>query len=293
MGRLLTILVAVGFCASLASADVAQNFFVTRDNSVDQNNKDNNLGAAFEDTRGAKQTYEEDSSFFDWNMPAVNSFIDTNGGVANVTGVKLFIKQNADPYSTLAPGSTTGKGIRVYLLRSTNDWAEGNGTTPWDPSWNNYSFNWTTDTAAATYNYAQCYQVGGVLDPTRSLRWKNPDTGAEGDIASLYTNASPGRNSLDWTPGLGALAEPERYIGVDLDTVFWQNLLDRTAHPEVHGVILWDYENVGGNNNWWLSTREDGGGGGGAYLEITMIPEPASMTLLAAGVLGLVSRRRR
>ena len=289
MGRLFTIVVALGFCASMASAEVTASFNVNRDCSLDSHDAGGNVngGAGSVEMRGAKASWEEDTSLHDWDIGTINAWIASNGGYGNVTKVELFIKPLSDQWSTAGPGTVTGRGICVNLMLSGVDWAEGDGMDLWT------RYNWSEGRAAATFRFAQHYYKteGGVKvdDLDQSVKWQRADGTQVDSLRDLYPDATA-LNSARWTPGIGAPVDV--YYGVELDAGFWEALLDRGQTSSVRGVILWDHDDAGTNDNWSFSTRENPSGDA-TYLKVTMIPEPASMALLALGGLAMIRRRRQ
>ena len=265
--------------AAVVEAQITQNFLVSRDNGGDANAPDANAGAAGQ-VRGAKNPWDEDTSYYDWSTTDLNAWINGNGGRALVQSVEFFVKP------ITCPGQTTTVGIHVYGLHANIDWAEGNGGDIWT------AFNWSMGTAAATYNYAQEYYIDADGDPATtgdrsvdlalSLPWNN------GANVGLASNSLRGiRNSLDWDPGdVG-----NTYYGVALDQAFWVDLLDNENN---RGIILWDENDAPGlDENWEVYMRENAGGANAAYLSVTMIPEPVTMSLLVIGAAGMLLRRKR
>lgn len=276
----LSVVAVLLLVASFASADITQSFVVNRDSGMDMGAPNANAGAAGQ-VRGAKATWKEDASWYDWDPAPIDAYIAANGGSGSVAKIEFFLKT-----ASTTPGNVSGKGIQVWTLRSGNDWVEGSGGDIWT------NFNWPADTAAVTCNYAQEYwTMSGtykVVDTTRSIPWTNPVSGAATDIRNA--NVLGLRNSVDWTPGIGSLPG---WYSVQLDTAFWQELLDRMANPNTRGLILFDLNDAGENPNWEAYMRENAGGANAAYLQVTMIPEPATLGLIAFGAVTMLLKKRR
>lgn len=267
----LSIVAVLLLAVSFGSADIVQNFLVSRDGGNDQNNYAN-AGAAGQ-VRGAKNPWDEDTSYYDWNTEDIDTWIDTNGGRANVLSIDFFLKP------VTCPGVGTTIGIQVFGLHSNNDWVEGAGTSIWT------SYNWPEGAPAATYQYAQTYWtlVGTTktLDTVNSVRWNN------GSNVSLGSTSLRGiRNSLDWDPG----DVNNTYYSVALDTAFWTDMLDNEKN---RGIILWDENNIPGDENWEAYMRESAAGANAAYLQVTIVPEPVTMALVTMGAVSVLLKRRR
>lgn len=283
MKKLLVMSVVLATATWVLAADM--QFAVNRDAGNDMNAV-HTSGGADPNVRGAKNPWDEDTSYYDWDTAAVDAWINANGGRAQVASVEFFIK----PYT--CPGQGTTVGIQVFTLQSQNDWAEGDGT-----AYNGGSWNWTQGTPSSTYSNAREYWLvndNGTpgdtsddfnqMDAAQTVPWLD----AGGTARSINATQLRGmQNSVDWDPGdVGDV-----YYGVALDTAFWTDILDNANN---RGIILWDeLDAPNPDENWQVHMREDAGGANAAYLKVTMVPEPASMTLLVLGGLGVLLRKKR
>jgi hypothetical protein len=276
---------AVVSVASLALGAPSMDFPVTKDAGMDMNSPNANSGAAGQ-VRGAKATWWEDCSFYDWNTTEIEAYIAANGGMGMVAKVEFFIR----PVALWARDETdpVNIGIGVYGLHSQNDWAEGDGTS----IWNNY--NWTEGTMAATRNYAQhdYTTAGGTLPPADTVAcvpWVEPG----GNPVELRDTRLRGiQNAVDFiSPAdrAGWAAAPYD-IGVQLDPAMVNDLL---TNPINRGIILFEYDDLGHPDENWQVYMRDQGNQPDPYIRVTLVPEPASMLLIAVGGVGALLRRRR
>lgn len=296
--RVLAAVVVVFVAAAMVQATVSQNFSVVKDGGADRYSGNTVANGGAPHFRGAKATWREDLSFHAFNNAAISAFITANGGAANIQSATLYFA----PQSWAGPAPDGTAGIQVRQLISGVDWAEGNG------DWNNGTFSWDANTADASYLYAQTYwkmdaNDNAVIDTDRSVPWSSanntrqydPQLGyvdgnsASGGLRDMllngpnYTGAEGLVNSAVWTPPAGAALDA--YYPVALDKAF---LLDTISNANCRGIMLYDANSVAWSN-WEVWMRE---GGKGAYISLTMVPEPATMALLALGGL-LIARRRR
>lgn len=289
MKKALVLLVVLSM-TSWAMGAPAMSFPVNRDAGQDMGSSDANSGAATM-VRGAKATWREDSSFYDWDTAAIESFIGANGGTAMVSKVVFGVY----------PGTLWGRdlvnpdtvGIKVYGLQSQTDWMEGNGTSIWT------NWNWTLGTAAVTENRAQAmwrWNDGGTpgitTDDFKELDPMSQDWIDVGGTARDLRDPQmwPIQNAKDLiAPAAGwAVGTP---VEVDLDPAFVADLLGNGMN---RGIVLWENADLPHpDDNWQAHMKEWGGGARAAYIRVEMIPEPATMVLLGLGGLGMLIRRKR
>jgi hypothetical protein len=276
---------AVVSVASLALGAPSMDFPVARDSAFDMNNPNANAGAAGQ-ARGAKATWWENSSWYDWDTTEIEAYIAANGGMGMVAKVEFFIR----PVTLWARDETdpANIGIGVYPLLSQNDWAEGDG-----PSTGG-AYNWTEGTLACTRNYAghDYTTVGGTLPPADTVAcvpWVEPGGNA---VEIRDTRLRGPKNLVDFISPVdraGWAAAPYD-IGVVLDPAFVADLL---TNPINRGIILWEYDDLGHPDENWGVYLSEQGNQPDPYIRVTLVPEPASMLLIAVGGVGALLRRRR
>ena len=189
--------------------------------------------------------------------------------------------------------------VRISCVWSENDWYEGDGTNFWN-------YNWTDvmNSFASTYMYAQDFPVPGVETPWTfpgSNVGDNPPYPRFVDCTFLETFLAHGdkRPGGDWQPWLGEVKTPtnsqdfmigladEGYrVPVDLD---WAIIEDMLNNEHNRGLVLWNMQDWGHKEIYsddWNPNRWP-------YIEITPIPEPATLSLLVLGALALIRRRGR
>lgn len=293
--RTLAIISILAIAASLAVADpVSQIFYSTKDSAFDEGNRDCNQGAV-SSQRAAKNPSMEDCSLYGFDKAGMLAFVNANGGWGNLQSATF----NLTPSGTI---TDNGKGIWVGAIHSLTDWAEGNGSGSLFGS-----FNWTgTTVAAVTHNYAQEYWIYSgttkVADTVNSIPWT--------DLAGNpipHTNNTDGFNALPvvlWnngkltesgtaTPDLAYKYRPFNdlvYNSVPLDSRFIQDLV---TNDNNRGIRLWDKDDINGNENWMAYFKEYTGTSRDPYIEITLIPEPATLSLVTMGAVSLLMRKRR
>lgn len=273
---------AVVSVASLALGAPSMDFPATKDTGMDMNNANGNAGAAGM-VRGAKATWRENSSWYDFNTTEIEAYIAANGGMGMVQKVEFFIR----PATLWArPDDTTG--IKVFGIQSQNDWAEGDGGS----IWNNY--NWTEGSLAATVNYAQhdYTTVGGTLPPADGpgcVPWVDVG-GTQRTIRDSQMWPIQNANDFISPADRAGWAAAPYDIGVVLDPAMVADLL---TNPLNRGIILWELVDLGHPDENWQVYMRDQGNQPDPYIRVTLIPEPASMLLIAVGGVGALLRRRR
>jgi hypothetical protein len=176
-------------------------------------------------------------------------------------------------------GDQPAKRVNVQTVWSENDWTEGDGP-------NNFAeYNWTTP-SAATFLHAQDMipLSAGAID------WVDPSSGLSVPFRNL-----PGMPNSQKIMGLFATPDPGNVVWnqVTLDTATWQDLIlhqNPFNYPCVGLATSGD--GWGNRDNDQIYLREQWGGTADPSLYIA-IPEPATMLLVGAGVVGLVLRKKR
>ena len=282
--RFATIVVCLGALQPL-SASAQTRFPANRDTNIQGHETEqySNEGAvaAF---RFFKPNQE--AAIIDFDTAAMATFIANNPGTLKWT---LNI--------TLADAAPTGiSDVPLYTVESTNDWEEGDGAGP--------NYGWTAGTAAATYFFAQSKYVTTPTtkaDVANSLPWNDPDSGvykfttrtADPIVYGIPGGSSPSGNPTPafLNPALFSIAglAAESVVSVEVD-------------PSIINALVSDVNNRGlrfglghigvtGSNTRMYASEDIQGRG--AYLEVTVIPEPASIVLLLGGVCCLALRRRK
>lgn len=285
MRNALVLFTVVALVASVAIAAPVEEFIVTKDTGNDQNSGNANAGAA-QAVRGAKNPWKEDTSYYDWeNSQEISDWIDANGGRAMVQKVEFCIRP-VTLWGRHDPDPDT-VGIHVYGLQLTVDWAEGDGTSIWP------AFNWTKRGPAATFNHCQSFYddvddtpaSGDEVLGLDAIQWTDKDGIARGNVAD--SNLWPIRNANDL---IAPVQWDSGYVCVELDPAFWEDILDNELN---RGIILWDMEDCPHPDENWQVYMKEQGAGYEPLLKVTMIPEPASLALLAIGGVAALIRRKR
>lgn len=266
---------------------VTMTFPVTRDVQIYSHPTEQAANGGVSGTARTNR-YNLNSTIVDFDTNAMSAFLLANPGLATW---KLHVNV-ADAHSG---------NVSVQTVESTNDWAEGDG------NFTGQNFNWTPGTAAATYFYAQTYYKESatpgvmVVDKDLSKPWIDPTPNGiyvfTKRTPDPITYGVPGSISGSPTPQftnsatfLQADLVPNANASVVIDPAIIAAMI---TDPNNRGLRFGLYGNqaVGENDsNARIYTRETAGKG--AYLEVTIIPEPASLMLLLGGACCLLLRRR-
>ena len=263
------------------SAAVADTFDATRDNSVLGHSMERLINhGSMPDNRIAKSA--QHVMVMDFDTGAMKAF-----QTANPLGVGEYYKYELFLHVRSGWGAAP-TAVQIRTLNAGDDWAEGDGA-----DWND--FNWTVGTPASIYRYAQAFytDVDGlpgtgdeVLDVVNSIPWRT-----EGGVPVSNLSALPYyyQNHLDFT---ASSADEGFYVGVVLDDdtePLNTNLVvnDLLNNPKNRGLRTWknDYANER------VGFREQSGGA--PYIELTIVPEPATILIVTAAGLPMLLKRRR
>ena len=279
MRKAITIVAVVALFSSMASA---QMFYPTRDAAINREPTEMYAsGGAMSEARPAK--YRQHYFLMDFDWAAIEA-----AGATYASPVYLF--------SMVAEvGDDRLDGIRARIVISSNDvdWVEADGNDQF------LNFTWTDPTVnyAVTTQYAQTIALDNPdynpdYDPEAPVG--SPDPYIIDDINSVgpwpwndfdgMRNVFMQYNILPLVFGLGG-------VRVEVD-MFWimPGLFSGTCVNglPIRGIYTFDMDNAGNNGEAYLSNA-----GTDLSPRIEVMPEPASLLLIAFGGVGLLLRKKR
>ena len=168
-------------------------------------------------------------------------------------------------------------------------WVEGDGTTGGTSGSTGYPWGPATE-GDAVYNYKVVSAVaanagfGGYDTATAGTAWNTP--GGRGIGSDVLD-----RKMMDWAMSGSQYWSPPTSYGVMDFTAGGVAVVDEWVAGTLdnNGFSIWAADGTG---EWRAASRENVTGGV-AVLELTIVPEPATMGLLGLGTLGLAALRRR
>jgi hypothetical protein len=251
-------LLAVGLCATFAMADATavQNFYDTKDAGLLGHSAENlsNAGGATQ-VRFAKARQHFLIMDFDWD--AINAFVAANIEPGYIAHYKLRLTTSSD---------ATGLEVAINTIQmdaAGMDWDEGDG--PMDYA----LFNWTTP-YAATYVDPDMTNVGGT-GPNKWM-WGNQFDAGRNDLSTRNLNTMQMGDGASWVR-------------------LTQSFMDlQSTLPVAAGIYTYDLNAVYSNARVYTDDQNQSSQ---PMIEVSFVPEPASMSLLViGGVVALIRRKK-
>jgi len=266
--------IAVLVLGLAATSAWAESFPDARDTGLCGHSSEVNVSTGISGQHRVAKAYQH-QMIMDWDTVAIQEYIDANKPVELDTQVELFLCVAS------ASGNDTPIDVSAY---AGNDWVEGQTTTYGWLTWPYGAAN-----AEATYNYAatatQWNDLGFVeVDVANSTAWSSQDDGS--DVSSFRVIFDGNRGATTTGMVLPSTAVDGDWISVVLDDAVVAELL---TNPLNRGL----YTNGDSWENSNVYSRDQAGGLFAPYLEVTFVPEPATMGLLVLGGVAALIRRKK